>query len=305
MEVPSRLIVIDGTNIFWRAYHGLSHQNLTDVNGNPTGAIYGSLTTISSVVRDLGCSHLLVVYDWGKSSQRLAVFADYKGNRIQALDADLTEDAVNQLSKTQALLELMGLKIYREKNVEADDIIAKVCRSINLPTVVVSGDKDLRQLIKKRVRVLHPPLGKTPGKMWTHGSVMEHYGLPPSKLPEVWALTGDKSDNVPGVPGIGEATALKLMHKYGSLASIFISDEKKVLGHKNEAKLSHYLVTLHPELSKFSADSEDLRFRPVLPSSRGADTVEMTLKSYGFEKPLEMWRANSLWTSRGKRLGRK
>lgn len=305
MDATSRFLIFDGTNIFWRAYHGLSHQGLTDANGDPTGAIYGSLTTIASVVRDFGCSHILIVYDWGKSSQRLALYSDYKGNRIQALDPDVTEDAVNQLSKTQALLEMMGLTIYREKNVEADDIIAKACRSVNLPTIVVSGDKDLRQLIKKRVRVFHPPLGKTPGKMWTHGSIMEHYGLVPSKLPELWALTGDKSDNVPGVPGIGETTALKLMHKYGSLASIFISDEKKILEHKSEAKLSHYLVTLHPELSKFSLRSDDLRFSPVLPSSRGADSVEMVLKSYGFDKPLELWRANSLWTSRGKRLGRK
>lgn len=305
MESVSKLLVFDGTNIFWRAYHGLLHQGLTDTNGNPTWAIYGTLTTIASVVREFGCSHILVVYDWGKSSQRLALYSDYKGNRIQALDPDITEDAINQLSKTQALLDLMGLHVYREKNVEADDIIAKVCRSINLPTVIVSGDKDLRQLIKKRIKVYHPSLGKTPGKLWTHGSVMTHYGLTPTQLPELWALTGDKSDNVPGVPGIGETTALKLMHKYGSLASIFISDEQKIVKHQSEAKLSHYLVTLHPELSKFSLSSDDLRFSPVLPSSRGADTVEFTLEAYGFEKPLESWRANSLWTSRGKRLGRK
>lgn len=299
----SRLVVIDGSNLFWRAYHGLFKQNLHK-HGQDTWGVYGTVNSVAQTVRRLNPTHLIVIFDLGKSEYRLRIWPKYKAGRPQTEVVDYDE-AHTQMGQVVALLPKFGVTVWREEGVEADDIIATVVGKYRFDideVVVVSGDKDMKQLIDSNVTLYQPSLGQRPEKWWTEATILEEYGLPVSKLIEVWALCGDQVDNVPGVPGIGEKTALKLIHKYGDLSHVALSDEKKVQGYRHDIKMSHELVTLYPELSSLPLTLDDIAFKPVRPSDDSAEILSESLTSLGFATLSSRFNQGTLWKERGVRL---
>ena len=303
MEGQTKLVVIDGTNIFWRAYHGLIKQKF-EKDGISTWGVYGSLNTVAATCRYHHPSHLVVVFDWGKSEYRLNIWSKYKAGRPQSELVDYDE-AINQQDVFRKLLPQFGVVAWREEGVEADDVIASLVGRFKFDVdevIIVSGDKDMKQLVDSNVTLYQPSLGLKMEKWWTEDDIVAEYGMPPWMLPEVWALSGDKVDNVPGVPGIGEKTAVKLIQKYGDLSKVALSDEKKVQGYRHDMKMSHELVRLYPELSNFPMSLDDITFTPVAPSDKSSKELVASLHELGFDSLVSRFSQGTLWRQRGTRL---
>lgn len=301
MAKPLQLAIIDGSNFFWRAFHGGSDHQL-NYSGNPTWAIHGSIMSMAFTTKNLDPTHLLVVFDWGHSDYRFNLYGAYKANRPSGLDDDT---AKNQMSQLRDILGLFNVPVYREHGVEADDIVAKVCElySNEIPISLVTGDKDWRQLISKNVKVVHPSLGEKEQDIWDFTKVFEHYGIEPSRLHEVWALSGDKTDNIPGLRGVGEKRALKLIQTYGSLESLLLnSQEERIQNNKEIIKISDKLVSLHPNLCNFNLTLNDLEFKPLSLLQDDKHKLEGILNDYGLKRIESKWREGTLWFNRGKRL---
>lgn len=299
----SKLVVVDGTNLFWRAYHGLLKQSF-EKDGKPTFGVYGTINTIATAFRSHLPTHAVVVFDWGKSSYRLAIWPKYKAGRPTSEIVDHV-DAESQMEVVQRILPQMGLQTWREENVEADDVIASFVGRFKDEVdevMVISGDKDMRQLAYKNVAVVHPSIGNRPEVVWDAKAVLDHYGVPADRLPEVWALSGDKVDNIPGVPGIGEKTAIKLIQKYGDLSHVALSDEKKIEGYRHDINMSYRLVKLNPELTEFPYELEHIRFEPVAPIEKRAKILLGSLNELGFDSLVSRWMDGTLWYNRGVRL---
>jgi DNA polymerase-1 len=305
MTEETRLLVCDGTNLYWRAYHGLARQAF-EKDGQPTFAVYGTVNSIATACRSYRPTHLVVVFDWGKSAYRLGIWPKYKlgrpGPESEIMDYS---DAESQLNTAQELLVKFGVQTYREFEVEADDIIATVVdkfKSQVSKVIIMTGDKDMRQLIDANVVVEHPSLGQKPGTTWDIKKVVDHYGVGPSRLPEIWALCGDKIDNIPGVRGIGEKTAIKFIEKYGDLQGVTLSDEKKIEGFRHDINMSLRLVQANPQLSAFALDLDNIIFTPVTPTSPFAEELRTSLNDLGFDSIVSRWSSKTLWAERGLRL---
>lgn len=301
--MEDRLVVIDGTNLFYRSYHGLINEALAE-GEQPTFAVYGLVNTIANTFRVHHPTHAVVVFDWGKSEYRLAIWPKYKGGRPTTEITD-TNDTENQMSICQDLLPKLGLQTWRVFEVEADDLMASVVAKFESQVdeiIVITGDKDMRQLARKNVVIVHPSIGARAEATWGFDEVTNHYGVEPQRLPEVWALSGDKVDNVPGVPGIGEKTAIKLINQYGDLSHVALSSEKKIEGYRHDINMSYRLVQLNAELSEFPLELDQVRFVPTTPNDARAEVLRGTLHSLGFDSLLSRWSNGSLWTERGVRL---
>lgn len=303
MEGKARLLVIDGSNLFHRSYHALLKQALAN-NEQPTFAVYGTINTIASICRFELPTHVVVVFDWGKSAYRLAIWPKYKAGRPTSNIVDY-EDSENQMTVAQDLISKFGMQVWREKDVEADDIIATVVERFKSEVddvVIVTGDKDLRQLVDSNVVVAHPSLGAKVESRWDQERVVDHYGVAPYRLPEIWALCGDKVDNIPGVSGIGEKTAIKLIEKYGDLSRVSLSSEKKIEGYRHDITMSEKLVQLNPSLSLFNLDLDHISFSPVGPIDGASKILLTSLNALGFDSLISRWSNGSLWAERGVRL---
>lgn len=301
--MSSKLLVFDGTNLYWRNYHALVSKAF-EKDGNPTFAVYGMVNSIATSVRKHRPTHLVVVFDYGKSEYRLAIWPKYKAGRPESAVVD-HDDAESQLAQSQSLLTLFGVQVWREHGIEADDIIGTVVDRFKAEVdevVVITGDKDMRQVIDHNVTVEHPgPRGLAP-QVWDVNRVQEHYGVTPDRLPEVWALCGDKIDNVPGVKGIGEKTAIKFIAQYGDLQGVSLSDEKKIEGYRHEIIMSYRLVQLELSLSSFPLALDNITFTPVVPTSDRAQLLLGSLHDLGFDSLVSRWSSGTLWREHGVRL---
>jgi DNA polymerase-1 len=238
-----------------------------------------------------------VVFDKGKSEFRKAIYPEYKAGRHDASGMIDFEDANNQMAQAQKLLADMGIVVWKEQGIEADDVLATVKKKFEEQVdeiIILTGDKDLRQLISNKTVVIHPSLGKKLEERWDLDRVIDHYSVTPERLPEIWALSGDKADNIPGVPGIGE--------KHGNISAVVLSDEKRVQGHEANIHLSYKLVQLNPDLSQMWLSLEDIRFKPIGPNDEGSEVIREILQRGGYDKILGRWTSNTLWSERGIRL---
>lgn len=297
--MDDRLLLFDGNNLFKRAYHGMMNQGLSH-NGIPTWGIFGTVQSIATAIRTHKPTHVVVVFDLGKSAYRLNIWPKYKAGRPEQTD-EVFQDSVDQLQETQELLPLFGLQVWQEQGIEADDIIGTLVDrfSRDLPITILSGDKDLKQLVSDSVTLYHPSLGTKPEICWRKQDVIDHFGIPPERLPEIWALSGDKVDNIPGVPGIGEKTAIKFITKYGDLSNVTLSDEKKIQGYRHDIAMSHKLVMLYPELSSFDMDLDHIRF---VPATEESEDLTSSLHRLGFQELSSRLKQGTLWSERGLRL---
>ncbi len=203
------LILIDGSSWLYRAYHVL--PPLTNGNGEPTGAIYGMTNMLRKFLRDYDSDRIVVVFDPRGPTFRNEMFADYKANR-----PPVPPDLNDQFQGIQDVITALGLPILQVDGVEADDVIGTLAVAEPGPVIVVTGDKDMAQLVNDRVVLLDTMQDKRTDV----ARVNEKFGVPPERITDYLALVGDTSDNVPGVPKVGPKTAAKWIEKYGDLAGV-------------------------------------------------------------------------------------
>jgi len=249
------IYLIDGSSYLYRAYYGVKAA-LTSPKGVPTKAIYGFAQMLHKVLKEKNPSYLCVVFDAPGKKLRHDLFADYKKRR-----EIMPEDLIVQVDYIKKLIDLMGIPRWEEPQYEADDLIAsavKWAKGVGYNVVIVSGDKDLHQLISSPQVIQWDPQRD---QWYDEKAVEEKLGVPPPKIADFLAIVGDKSDDVPGVAGIGEKGAVKLLKRYASLEEILeaarkgeLSDEaqlqKRLLEHEEEALLSKRLVLLKEDFSE-------------------------------------------------------
>jgi 5'-3' exonuclease len=290
----TKLLIVDMNNMFWRAYHGLKNQDLRTERGEPTWAIFGTVNTVTSLVREFNPSHLLLAWDSGQSAYRNSIFPDYKGTRTSSGERDPELDF--QFKKTRDLFDLLGCFQYSEDKTEADDVIATTVHRYTNETdiVIVSSDHDVKQLINERTVVVKPSLNisRAPEEIFTMKDIVETYGLLPGRLPEIWALHGDTADNIPGAAGVGPKTAYKLIQEWGSLNRVLESGTKKIVGQEEIVRRAFELIELRGDVALCNFQLEGLRFEPE--SAENVQLVE-TLKRYEFNSILAKLELDSLW----------
>ncbi|WP_456430911.1 DNA polymerase I [Thermosulfuriphilus sp.] len=260
MNKNDRLYLIDASSYVFRAYFAIS-GHLSNRRGLPTKAIFGFSNMVWKILRERKPRYLALVFDAKGPTFRHEMFAAYKANR-----PEMPEDLAIQLPYIKEIGQAFGLPILEIEGYEADDIIATLARKINHPVVIVSGDKDFLQLVGERV-ILWDPMKDV---LYDRQSVKRRFGIPPERLLDVMALTGDPSDNIPGVPGIGEKTALKLIREFGSLEALL--EQKERIPRK---RLRELLET-HAELARLS--KELVRLRDDAP-------VSLSLEDYLLGEP--------------------
>jgi DNA polymerase-1 len=292
----SKLLIVDMNNMFWRAFHGLKMQNLRTERGEPTWAVFGSLNTVTSLIREHNPSHVLLAWDKGQSAYRNSVYPEYKGTRVSSSnERDRDPEVDFQFKLTRDLLDKMSLFSYSENQTEADDVIAttvyKFCDEIDI--VIVSSDHDVRQLIRnERVTVVKPSLNTTraPEEVFTYREILADYGIVPPRLPEIWALHGDSSDNVPGAAGVGPKTAFKLISEFGTLDRVLASGNKKIVGQESIVRRAFELIELRGDVARCEYKLDELEFKPEV----DLQLIE-TLKRYEFNSILTKLELDMLW----------
>ncbi|ACB85463.1 DNA polymerase I [Natranaerobius thermophilus] len=251
-QANDKFVVIDGNSLLNRAFYAL--PLLQTKQGFFTNAIYGFTTMLLKLVQDESPNYLAVVFDTKAKTFRHHKFPEYKGHRDKAPD-----EMRPQMPMLKELLEAMNINYFEKDGYEADDLIGaftKIAKQEDKETMVVTGDKDLLQLLDDKTTILLTKKGITQMESYDGEKVKEEFGVNVDKLIDLKALTGDKSDNVPGVPGVGKKTALKLLNNYGDLEKLYKSLDgvggklqSKLADNKDKAFLSKELVTIDCEES--------------------------------------------------------
>ena len=214
----SRLLLLDGHSLAYRAFFALPVENFSTTTGQPTNAVYGFTAMLINVLRDESPTHVAVTFDVSRSTFRTETYAEYKAGR-----AETPTDFKGQVSLVREVLDALRVPIVTAEGFEADDVIATLATQAaaeDMDVLIVTGDRDAFQLVSDRVTVLYNARGVSDMRRMTPESVQEKYGLSPEQYPEFAALRGDPSDNLPSVPGLGEKTATKLIQQYGDVASL-------------------------------------------------------------------------------------
>jgi DNA polymerase I len=256
-----RLYLIDGYSNIFRAFYAI--RNLSNSRGEPTNAVYGFVTMLRKLLREENPELVGVALEGGGERVRTARFAEYKANR-----APMPEDLAGQIPWIRQFLEAQRIPMLQVERYEADDVLGTLSRKAaeaGYDVVIVSADKDLMQLVGPHVWLYHTGRSKLMGP----AEVLEDFGVPPEKVPDVLALMGDSIDNIPGVPGIGDKGAKALIQEHGSLEALLDhagevsrkSYREGLLAHREQAILSKELSTIHCDLP-IELDVDALRREP-------------------------------------------
>lgn len=217
MMNPKKVYIVDGSGYIFRAYYGVSP--LTTKDGFPTNALYGFTRMLGRLLQDSSATNVFVVFDAGRKTFRNDLYPEYKANR-----SECPEDLLPQMPFFREISRALGLQVLEAPGYEADDIIGTLVKryeDAGCEIVIVTGDKDLSQLVDARVTIWDTMKDKHFGRE----GVIEKFGVPPEKVVELLALTGDTSDNIPGVKGIGPKTATQLIEKFGDVESVIANVE--------------------------------------------------------------------------------
>jgi DNA polymerase-1 len=269
-----RILLVDGNSLLHRAYHALP-KTLTSPDGTITNAVFGFTRMLFKLIKDLEPTHLVVAFDRPEPTFRHEEYTAYKEHRPE-VDDELKE----QIPLTHNVLEGFGVPVYEVAGYEADDVIGTIAASVagseiindkirspkDIEIVIVSGDRDLLQLVGGPVRAYMPKKGLSDPTVYDREKVEEAYGFVPEKIVDYKALKGDSSDNIPGVKGIGKKTATALLQQYDSLEDIFqnLSDIKPPVSRKlaeeaEQAALSKTLAKIVTDVP-IQFDLEDAVF---------------------------------------------
>lgn len=243
-----KILLLDGNSLAYRAFFAL--PLLTNEHGIHTNAVYGFTMMLQKIMDEENPTHMLVAFDAGKTTFRHSTFGDYKGGR-QKTPPELSE----QFPYIRKLIDAYGIKRYELEMYEADDIIGTLSKRADekgQQVVIVSGDKDLTQLATDKTTVYITRKGITDIEKYTPEHVHEKYGLTPLQIIDMKGLMGDASDNIPGVPGVGEKTAIKLLKEHGSVEDLYkaldtvsgVKLKEKLIANEEQAIMSKALATI-------------------------------------------------------------
>nr|WP_206345308.1 DNA polymerase I [Streptomyces thermoviolaceus] len=211
-------MLMDGHSLAYRAFFALPAENFTTATGQPTNAIYGFASMLANTLRDEAPTHFAVAFDVSRKTWRSQEFTEYKANRSKTPD-----EFKGQVELIGELLDAMHAPRFAVEGYEADDIIATLATQAEaegFEVLIVTGDRDSFQLVSEHTMVLYPTRGVSELTRFTPEKVVEKYGLTPAQYPDFAALRGDPSDNLPGIPGVGEKTAAKWIKQFGSFAEL-------------------------------------------------------------------------------------
>ncbi|HEX7058781.1 MAG TPA: DNA polymerase I [Solirubrobacterales bacterium] len=251
-EDAHELFLLDGNSLAYRAFFALP-ESIATSDGRPTNAIYGLASMLVKIIDEHRPAGVVVAWDAGMSGREVT-YEDYKAQRPPR--PDLLRE---QWPHLMPLVEAFGYTNVKVEGYEADDVIASLGRRAQeqgIPVMVVSGDRDVYQMVGDGIRVMSTSRGITETKVYDREAVIERYGVPPELITDLMGLRGDTSDNIPGVPGIGEKTATQLLQKFGSLEKVLASvDEisgakrkQNLVEHADDARVSKQLATLQYDI---------------------------------------------------------
>jgi DNA polymerase-1 len=279
-----KLIVIDGHALSYRAYFAI--RPLSDSKGRMTNAIYGFVQMLLKLLKEEKPDYLAVAFDTGRPTFRHRIFSEYKANR-----AKMPEDMRVQMELIREMVRAFGFPIVEAEGYEADDCMGALAKSLSeeVDVVLVTGDKDVLQLVEDgRIRVIAPQKGISEIITYDEVKVKERFGVPPPLVVEVLALAGDPSDNIPGVKGIGEKTAIELIKRFGSLEGLYENLDKvegriakRLMEDRENAFLSRELVRIKTDI-RVGLELEKAAVRDKVPR----EAVEL-LKDLEFRRVLE------------------
>ena len=284
MKTENPIILIDGSSYLYRAF--FATPSLTNSKGEPTGAIYGVTNMIRSLLNQYQPTHIAVVFDAKGGSFRKTLYPDYKATR----DA-MPEDLRVQVEPIHTILKAMGLPLLCVDNVEADDVIgtlAKQAEVEGLSVLISTGDKDMAQLVSDKVTLINTMNNVI---LDPHG-VEQKFGVPPSKIIDYLALLGDVSDNIPGVPNIGEIKARNLLTEFNSIDDIYNnidnvatlairgakSIQKTLIENEKDARLSYLLATIKTDV-ELNFSNEQLKLEPA-----NIEKLKQIFEYYDFDR---------------------
>ena len=249
--MDKKLVIIDGSSLLYRAFYALP-PTMTSPEGVPTNAIYGFLRMLLGLYRDLNPEYMAVTFDKDRHTFRTDMYEGYKATRKPA-----PQELVPQFDLIRDVLSTMGVAVYSLDGYEGDDILGTLSLRYEkeLPVNIVTGDRDALQLSSERTTVLLTQKGITQMAAMTPEAIQEKYHITPSQVIDMKALMGDTADNIPGVPGIGEKTALKLLTQYETLDNLYAHVEeikgaqgKKLSANKDMAYLSYDLAKIKRDI---------------------------------------------------------
>ena len=257
MSSPSKppFILVDGSSYLFRAFHGL--PPLTNTKGQDTGAIYGVINMLKSLIKQYSPTHIGVVFDAKGKTFRDDIYPEYKANR-----PPMPDELRSQIAPLHEIIKAMGLPLIIEDGVEADDVIGTLARQAGeqgIDTLISTGDKDMAQLVNEHVTLINT----MNNQLMDVQGVQDKFGIPPELVIDFLALKGDKVDNIPGVPGVGDKSAQGLLNGIGGIEAIYQNLDKiaeldfrgaKTLGKKmaeyeEQARLSYKLATIDVDLN--------------------------------------------------------
>lgn len=275
------LLLCDGNALIHRAYHAM--PGLTTPEKKPIGAVYGVISMLLKVVLEVKPTHIVFAFDRPEPTFRQKLSAEYQAQR-----PEVEHDLISQFALVREALTAMGIVYFEKPGYEADDIIGTLSRTFNGEVIIVTGDRDILQLVDERVKVLLPISGMANTKIFHPTDVTEKMGVGPDKIVFYKALVGDPSDNYKGVPGIGPKTAQKLIETYKDLDDVYahIDDVEpkiaaKLMSHKESAYLSWKLATIIRDvpLEYNEADWQEWSF--------GSPKVVSAFTAFGFKSLTE------------------
>ena len=248
----STLLLLDGNSLAFRAFYALPAENFRTRGGLTTNAVYGFTAMLINLLRDEKPDHVAAAFDVSRQTFRKERYPEYKEGRSATPD-----EFRGQIDITKEVLEALGITVLAEPGYEADDIIATLAtqaRAAGYRVLIVTGDRDALQLVSDDVTVLYPIKGVSELTRFTPEAVAAKYGLTPAQYPDFAALRGDPSDNLPGIPGVGEKTATKWITEYGSLQQL-IDQADTVRGKVGESLRANLpAVVLNRELTELVKD---------------------------------------------------
>ncbi|MET0896908.1 MAG: DNA polymerase I [Mycobacterium sp.] len=257
-------MLLDGNSLAFRAFYALPAENFKTRSGLTTNAVYGFTAMLINLLRDEGPTHIAAAFDVSRQTFRLERYPEYKAGRSATPD-----EFRGQIDITKEVLAALGITVLAEPGFEADDLIATLATQAEAQgyrVLVVTGDRDALQLVSDDVTVLYPIKGVSELTRFTPEAVANKYGLTPAQYPDFAALRGDPSDNLPGIPGVGEKTATKWIVEYGSLQAL-VDNVDKVKGKVGDALRAHVAsVVLNRDLTELVKD---------VPLPQTPDTLKM------------------------------
>ena len=284
-DTPRELFLIDGNSLVYRAFFALP-ESIATSKGQPTNAIFGFASMLVKIISEYGVKPTLVVWDAGTSG-RDEVYEEYKAGRRERPDL-LSE----QWPYMHPLVDSFGYTNVKVSGYEADDVIATLASRAaaeGIDVTVVTGDRDMFQLVEPRIRIMATGRGITDTTIYDRDAVIDRYGIPPERIPDFYGLKGDTSDNIPGVPGIGDKTASQLLQEWDDLDGVLanidsISGAKRkqnLTEHADDARISKQLATAVRDVEV------DVDFDQVIAREPDRSQLRETFREFELRAPLE------------------